>query len=363
MAFTPDTECHLNDNIRANPSNFCRRMPEPCGTTSVAYVLTLLEVAGRHGAERSELLRATGNLKESDLVDPLARIPIPTLMRLFDTAAALTGKPHIGLAFGQSVRPASYSGLGYVTMTCATLRDAIYLIPRFGKLVFDTETGETVIEESTNEVRLSEPSLAKHTPSCTGLDDAVLAGWVSFGRWICGSNAAPLSVEFRHEEPDDISPYNALFGCPVTFGMPANSVIFSSALLNLPVRDADPHLHQVLLKEAEAQLDRAFVGLPLQQRVRMLLNELLPQGKAQIEYVALRLHVSPRTLQRKLSDEGYTFTTLVSELRQELAERYLSQPHLSLSDIAHLLGFAEQSSFSHAFRNWRGCSPQAFRQH
>ncbi|MGQ5521973.1 AraC family transcriptional regulator [Chitinimonas sp. PSY-7] len=336
-------------------------MPQSSGTTSVAYVLTLLEVASRLGADRSGLLHATGCLTESDLVDPLARVPIPTLMRLFDTAVALTGKPHIGLVFGQSVRPASYSGLGYVTMTCATLRDAIYLIPRFGRLVFDTETDETVIEESTQETRLGEPALPNHVSSCVGLDDAVLAGWVSFGRWICGSDASPLRVEFRHEKPADISPYTALFGCPVVFGMPANSVVFSSALLGLPVRDADPHLHRAMLKEAEAQLDRAFAGLPLQQRVRMLLNELLPQGKAQLECVALRLHLSPRTLQRRLSKEGCSFTALVSGLRQELAERYLSQANLSLVDIALLLGFAEQSSFSHAFRDWQGCSPQEYR--
>ncbi|WP_158228997.1 AraC family transcriptional regulator [Chitinimonas sp. BJB300] len=335
-------------------------MPQPSGTTSVAYVLTLLEVASRLGVDRSTLLQTAGDLRETDLADPLTRLPIPALIQLFDAAAKLTGKPHIGLAFGQAVRPASYSGLGYATMTCATLRDAIDLIPRFGRLVFDTGTGETVIEKSGNETRLGEAALPASVPSCIGLDDAVLAGWVSFGRWICGSDAAPLRVEFRHRQPVDTTPYTELFGCPVVFNMPANSVIFSSALLDLRVRDADPHLHLAMLKEAEAQLDRAFAGLSLQQRVRMLLSELLPLREAQLSSVAMRLNISARTLQRRLSEEGCSFTYLMEGLRRDLAERYLREPNLNLVDVALLLGFAEQSSFSHAFRDWYGCSPQEY---
>lgn len=336
-------------------------MPQLSGTTSVAYALTLLAVAERHGAARAPLLQAAG-LAAEDLHNPLARIAMCALARLFDAAAVQTGLPHIGLAFGQAVRPASFSGLGFVAMTCANLGEAIALIPRFGRLVFDTGRNEVLVENDGQQARLGEPPLPPEAAGCVGLDDAVLAGWVSYGRWICGCDARPLQVEIRHAAPADVRPYTELFGCPVLFGMPANTLIFSPALLQLPVRDADPHLHRAMLQEAQAQLDRAFAGLSLQHRVRMLLTELLPQGEGRLEQVAARLHLAPRTLQRRLASEGTSFSQLLDALRRELVARYLCDAQMSLSDIALLLGFAEQSSFSHAFRDWQGCTPQEYRQ-
>lgn len=336
-------------------------MPQLSGTTSAAYVLTLLDVAEGQGARREALLAAAA-LDPASLADPMARIAIPALARLFDAAAAQTGNPHIGLAFGAAVRPASYSGLGYVTMTCATLRDALQLIPRFGRLVFDTGSAPAEIGESAGQARLGEAALPADEPSCVGLDDAVLAGWVSFGRWISGRDEAPLRVDFRHAAPADLAPYQALFRCTLAFGQPANCLHFPSHFLDLPVRDADPHLHRAMLREAEAQLERSFAGLSLPQQLRMLLAELLPAGEASLDTAARRLQLAPRTLQRRLAAEGSSFKAVLDTLRREQALRYLCESELSLADIALLLGFAEQSAFSHAFRDWQGCSPLEYRR-
>ncbi|WP_269532738.1 AraC family transcriptional regulator [Chitinimonas sp. BJYL2] len=340
------------------PSSALSRMPP---TTSAAYVLTLLDVAERQGAARQAMLKASG-IADAELVDPLARIELTALVRLFEAAAEQTGNARIGLDFGLAVRPSSYSGLGYVAMTCATLRDAIALIPRFGRLVFDTDATCSELVETPGRAMLVERVLNQAHPSCIGLSEAVLAGWVSFGRWLTGRDEAPLEIHIREAAPADTAAYQQLFRCPVRFGMSDNALVFPPSFLDLPVRDADPLLHRAMLQAAEAQLDRAFAGLSLKHRVRLLLDELLPLGEARLEQVTARLGMSERTLQRRLAEEGCSFTGLLDGLRRELAQRYLQEPTLGLADVAQRLGFAEQSSFSHAFRDWQGCSPLEYRQ-
>mgnify|MGYP001946743321 CR=1 FL=1 len=74
------------------------------------------------------------------------------------------------------------------------------------------------------------------------------------------------------------------------------------------------------------------------------------------------MYVSGRTLQRRLAEEGTSFRTLLLEVRRELAERYISDPHMPLAEISYMLGFADSSSFSRAFKRWTGEPPALFRE-
>ena len=89
--------------------------------------------------------------------------------------------------------------------------------------------------------------------------------------------------------------------------------------------------------------------------------QLLPQAKASATNVAKKLGISPRTLSRKLRDERVAFPEILEETRVALAKRYLVEPDLPVSEIAWLLGYAEVSSFTHAFKRWTGITPREFR--
>jgi AraC-like DNA-binding protein len=130
----------------------------------------------------------------------------------------------------------------------------------------------------------------------------------------------------------------------------------------LPLIHADPYLNNLLLKYCEAAItDRRGNVSQLRTRVENAISSLLPHGRVVLDDVARSLGMSKRTLARRLSDEGLSFTEVLQQLRRDLAVRYLDDPKLHISKIAWLLGFNEVSAFTHAFKRWTGKSPSQMR--
>ena len=154
-------------------------------------------------------------------------------------------------------------------------------------------------------------------------------------------------MTLRRDEPEDRQPWDDFFRCPIHFGAEANSVIVSSEALDEPLPSANPILAQMnerVVVQRLAKLDRDnVIG-----RVRGAIMEQLPSGDVSDESVAEALHMTPRTLHRRLKEDGETFRTVLKSVRQDLAEQYLADPTLTLTEITFLLGFSEMSSFSRA---------------
>ena len=328
-------------------------------TASAAYVLAVVDVAVRAGAGREALLR---HIDPDRLSSPLERVPMAQLIALFDAAVAATGRPELGLEFGRRVQPGTYSTLGYALMTCDTLADAIALVPHYRRLVFDYGYSDTALSIEGDQVEFAWLVQPGELPYCAPLAEATLAGWYGFGRWISNAELALNAVHFAHAAPVDVAPYGAYFGCPVHFAQARNALLFSRDLLELPLSQADRSLHLAMREQARAALDRVFGAAGTGQRARQALSRLLPKAEATLEAVAAQLDMSPRTLQRRLREEGLSFKRLLDALRRELALVYLADAGLSSLDIALLLGFSEQSSFTRACKEWTGSTPSAYRR-
>jgi AraC-like DNA-binding protein len=150
-----------------------------------------------------------------------------------------------------------------------------------------------------------------------------------------------------------------------TFGATAHLACFDAALLAMPVPNADAGMYPVLQQHAERLLkDREKQheahGIVAQVRAAVIRN--LANDRVRLASIAAELGLSPRTLQRKLADAGATFQQVLDAARHALAQDYLRQRGLSLADIAFLLGYQEQSAFTHAFREWSGMNPGAWRE-
>ena len=109
-------------------------------------------------------------------------------------------------------------------------------------------------------------------------------------------------------------------------------------------------------------MERAFRPADISHRLRQVLLPLMPKCEATLEHAALALGMSPRSLQRHLDQESFKFQEILDLVRQELARIYLRDPQLSILDVSLLLGYAEQSSFTRAFRNWFGATPSSWRR-
>ena len=154
--------------------------------------------------------------------------------------------------------------------------------------------------------------------------------------------------------------YEAYFGVPIRKG-DRNSIVFSAEDAQRPFLSPNPALWSVFEPELQKRIADVTNADQTSTQVRACLNEMLASGQTSIDDVAAKLSVSPRTLQRRLRDEGTSFQQILSQLRQEMAYHYLLKSDYSSQQIAFLLGYEETRSFFRAFRAWTGQTPEAIR--
>ena len=293
------------------------------------------------------------------------RIPLPALLALFHSALTLTGRRDLGLEFGRQVRPDTFDVLGYALMTCRTLGEAIGLVPLYRRVVFDSGYSETQFGREGTDVKLAWVIIPEATraglPYSELLAESLIASWYGLGRWITGAEMPLREVRFRHAAPGDTTPFTAFFGCPVRFTAGENALLFSAALLAQPLVQADAELNLAMCAEARKAIARRGNETGIATQVRELLVPLMPKCEATLKYVAAGMGITPRTLQRRLAGVNLSFQEVLDDTRRELAKVYLRDPALSALDVALLLGYAEQSSFTRAFRSWYGTTPSAWR--
>lgn len=288
----------------------------------------------------------------------LARYPARRWQQLLQAAARHLDDPLLGLKLGQTVTAAHFGVIGYVLHNCADLGAAFERFRRFERLVYDMEPAD---------IRLAPDALVLEWGVGHGrpgplVDETAVTALVAFARTLTGQTVRPQSIGFVNPEPAQRAPYTDYFGCPVLFEQPRTWVRVPLHALALPLRAADPALLSLLENQAEAQL----AGLPaadeIQQAVRSAIARLLPEADPGLDAVAAQLNTSSRTLHRRLAQRQVNFRQLLDATRLELAEQHLTDPRLTLADVALLLGYSEQSAFTRAFKGWTGQTPAAWRR-
>jgi AraC-like DNA-binding protein len=183
-------------------------------------------------------------------------------------------------------------------------------------------------------------------------------------RQLTGLPLKPDRVQFMHHREAIAPELAAFFGSKVSFGADTDEVVFATTLQTTPVVSADPYLNRLLITYCEEALShRGACYGPFRSSVENAIAPLLPHGNAQAGEIARRLGMTRRTLSRRLSSEGLTFSEVLEALRTDLAKRHLADKSLSISEIAWLLGYREVSAFTHAFKRWTGKSPREVRSH
>ncbi|HSW14955.1 MAG TPA: AraC family transcriptional regulator [Solimonas sp.] len=328
------------------------------GSVSAAYVNALLDTAVNQGAERRLLLQRAA-IPAEHLADPGWRLDIAGLLRLFDLARELSGDDCIGLHMGMQVRPRTFSALGYAAMSCGNLGEAVALIPRYESLVYDG--GSTRITVEGRQVRLAWRSGSNELARMRPVNEAIVAGWLSFGRWISGIRGELSGACFQHPRPATLQPHERFFDCPLRFDAPDNALSFDLGLFATPLIQHDEQLRGLMEQQARERL-REIRGADLPTRVAAAIRQRLPHGNPSSADIARLLNLSDRTLRRHLEAGGVSFADLLATQRRELALQYLADPGLGLADIAMLLGYSGQSSFTAAFKSWTGLPPGEYRQ-
>jgi len=324
-----------------------------------AYLQPLLDTAAARGVGIDDLARAAG-LAPAALSPAADALAAADYIRLLEAGALLANDPHFGLHVGERVRPGTYTVYGLVLLACRDIGQALEQTMRYEALAHDLGRSRLVVDGA-----LARYEWSSHFPQANRhLAESVFAGIQTFGRWLTGGQLPPARIAFAHARDPAAGDgeYLRVFGALPAFGQDANAAAFEAALLALPVPNADAGLYPLLREHAERKLaERAQDGPAIVGQVRAAIERKLAQGRVRLASIAQELHLSPRTLQRKLLEAGVSFGQVQGEVRHALALDYLRR-RMSLADIAFLLGYQEQSAFNHAFKEWTGMNPLAWRE-
>jgi len=303
-------------------------------------------------------LFAQAGLDPALLADPDARYPLERTTRLWRLAVEATGDPGFGLVVAGKVGPTTFQALGYAVAASATLREAFERIVRYFRVVTDVvELGFEARADACEFRIATRAGLADPAPEAT---DAFVSLLVRTCRSLGGRALAPRRIRLRRRAPADPARYQALLRAPLEFDADENLLVFATADLERRLEGANVEL----ARHNDAIVQRQLARLQhddLRARVRAVLVERLPEGAPGAADVAAALLCSVRTLQRRLAEDGTRYDELLDRTRRELALSYLAGPRHAVIEIAFLLGYADASSFTRAFRRWTGTSPTRHR--
>ena len=328
-----------------------------------AYARTAVDTARELGVDPIALGAACGLTGLA--ATPPEHLPVTTYLALLHGAAMLLGDPLFGLEVGRRMRLATYTGYGLVLCTCPTLRAAAEQTRRFEGLAHDLGRSEIIERDGIAHYRWHSPWL--DLPGGRQLSESVMVGIRGFVTWLAGAAVPVIDVAFTHPSPPgaaSLRRYQDALAAPVRFDAAVTEARFPADVLDAPLPNADPSLFPTLIRTAEQRLaerEREAREPAIVAEVRAAIRARLMIDAARLPEIAEQLGLSPRSLQRKLAEAGQSFSAVLDDTRRELAQAYLRDPKLSLTEIAFLLGFAEQSGFTHAFRGWFGTTPAAWR--
>ncbi|WAJ35989.1 AraC family transcriptional regulator [Pseudomonas sp. GOM7] len=266
---------------------------------------------------------------------------------------------HLGLLAGERYRLISYGAWGYALLSSATVREAAALGLRYLGLTF-AFTHISLAEQGQDACLLFDDS---QTPTALlpFIVQRDMLGALVVIRELLGDKLPLLQVRMRQPAARMPQTFAKAFGHAVQFAADDNSLMFPATLLDKPLPFANPALVQACEQQCQAILARHKWDEGLTGQVRQLLLRT-PGQLDDMERVAANLHMSSRTLRRRLNEEGIGFRALQDQVRQALAEDMLEAGGLSLEEIAERLGYGELSNFIHAFKRWKGTTPGRYQR-
>jgi AraC-like DNA-binding protein len=316
-----------------------------------------------HGRDPTEALLRAG-LDVEDLSDPEGRVPLVRYLELLEICAELMDDPQFGLKFGAQYDPRHAGVVGNVALASRTLGDALEIFARYlptmvDAAVFGIDVSDGVAFAYSYYVDPLLMSYHQKTDWTIGFFCNLIRVGLNDASW------RPLEALFPHVPPESPKAHRtrvALIGSEIRIGHPWAGIRFDAANLNQEMATADAMVERLMRHYGDLRLSRAPERQGDLERLRREIARLLVKGQASVGELAKSAGMSPRTLQRRLNDEGITYAGLLEDVRRTLALNLLENETLALGQIAFSLGYSDASAFSHAFRRWTNRSPGDYRR-
>jgi AraC-like DNA-binding protein len=326
---------------------------------SITIVRAIVDELQRRGVPPAEVCARAG-FEPEELADATARISVPRYESAVSAALELSSDPALGLHVAWSAPAGALHVVGHLLVNCATMRDAIGQFFRFSPLILEG-TSWSLEEEDDRARFVYAQQLVVGTAHARFDAEFCLTLVLKLGFQLIGREAPPTLVRFRHDTPPYAGAYEPIFGTSVLFGQAANEIVFKRKYLDLPQMHRDEGVRELLQRRAEDLLARRGSD-ELPYRIGTLLRGGADLATLNVEHLAHRLGIAPRSLQRRLQERGVSLTALLEEAKRDVACAALQTQKAAIKDIAYRLGFSEPSAFHRAFKRWTGMTPAEFRR-
>ena len=326
------------------------------------FIANAIQFAAMQGANPNALTKLTGKAL-SDLNEDDYFFESDVYNAVVEEAVKQTSDPFLGLHLGEHLSLSAAGLIIQIIQTCNQIKDALHYMVAFANLgcqalpfSLQEHNDHWVLSLTPNPLwEEQSPIAVRHT-----LDGSVvftLREFYSLTRY----RHHPLRIDFAYARPASIAEYERLFRCPIRFSQAQTAIYLDAKLVEAPIITSDYRLLQILVEYANEKLNRLEKELGFSNTVKQTIIHLVQAKFPTIEQVAANLHMSIRTLQRRLKEEKTSYKSVLDNLKQQFAFDYLKKEDLSIKEIAYLLNYSDASSFTRSFRRWTGQSPEQYR--
>ena len=308
----------------------------------------------KKGIEAEPLL-SKAELSRAQLIEDPGGVSAASQHRFLEAAAVETNDPLLGLHVAAAMDLREIGLLFYLAASSETVAEALEYLARYAA----TATAEIRMEISRqkDETLLTFRRVLGFDEPVRQQSELLALGFLRVLRKLTNRDFTPSRMSFVHARGSESREVHRILRCPVEFLQPLDSWVLPQHVMELPIISEDHHLLQILEVHADVLLAARRTTAGVRDLVEDHLVGTLPSGGIAIASIAEQLGMSERSLRRRLAEEGTSFGEVLDDLRHRLALRYLKDEHVSVKQVAWLLGYSEAGAFNHAFKRWTGIPP------
>ncbi|HHY1082989.1 TPA: AraC family transcriptional regulator [Pseudomonas aeruginosa] len=308
--------------------------------------------AAAQGLDPAQMLRHIG-LPSQSVQHEDGLFPYPQYCALLEACSLHSGNALFGLQYGLFQAPGVFGDLLYLLRNTRTVGEALLELRNHYALY--NGAAEVGLDCGGERVTLSYHVRQPDLPGVRQAEELACAVGMQLMRALVGEHWLPSALLLRHPASTDTALYAQTLGMAPTFGAQALAMVFEPSILARPNAAFDEALHQVVARRIQRL--EPLSSDNLSDQIKQLLHQLLPAGRATAERVASVMAVTPNELRQLMEHEGLTFQQLLDEVRQSMAQAYLSRPSANIGELATMLGYSDASGFCRAFQRWFHMSP------
>ena len=309
------------------------------------------------GIRVSALLQNAG-LPPGLFDQPRILVTTEELFALWRGIGHASPNPAIGLEIGTEIKPEHFDPIALAALSTSSFGEAMRQMARYKQLSCPEEI---VHETDDTEWSIQFRWLLANDVEPEVLTDLCFAWVLTIARHGSGTRVSPKRLELVRPRTN-AKAIERHFGCPIVFGAARNAIVFRESDAALPFVTHNAELLAMLAPQLDEELKQHKGQETFPERVRSTIQRKLVGRRPKMQEIARDLHISSRTLQRRLQDAGYSFQQALEDARHQLARHYLNNSLLELNETAYLLGYEDSNSFVRAFRTWEGVPPAYWRE-